>query len=207
MHIILVHGLGATEKSWFDLPEALTVRGHTAVAVRLPGEFTSGLDDFVEAIVAAFPTTGESVLIGHSMGGVSISQAAADHPGRVSKLVYVAALVPDIGESAGSIIGGLSSTFDNVLKEFERLGIGLDHPARRVPVLGALRGRFSPSPGFEIIPKYYVRCSSDTIIPPLEQDNMIAKWPVMSEYKIQSGHIPQKEAPNELARSILDAVG
>ena len=205
-HIILVHGLGATDKSWFDIPQALRDAGHDVDPILLPDQLLATMADYVEAITAALPASGSCVLIGHSMGGVSISQVAADHPDKVSKLIYVTALVPEDRESAGAIIGGLSTSFEAIGTEFERLGIGPDHPSRRWPRLGALVGRFRTSPGFAQIPKHYIRCAHDTIVKPTEQAEMIAKWHFESAPELPSGHIPQREIPDRLAPLLLDLI-
>ncbi|WP_299508410.1 alpha/beta fold hydrolase [uncultured Roseobacter sp.] len=207
VHIVLVHGLGATEKSWFRIPDALEAAGHTVKAVLLPGSILSGLEDFAAEIVSVLRSDKQSVLIGHSMGGVSISQAAANSPSLVSKLIYVTALVPRNGESAGGIIGALGTSFDNVGNEFDRVDIGRQHPARRLPIFGALMGEFKSSTSFANIPKHYVRCSTDTVVTPPKQAEMIGKWPGTTESTVEAGHIPQKEAPDKLSQSLLKAIG
>ncbi len=205
-HIILVHGLGATDKSWFEIPSTLEAAGHTVDAVLLPGSILSGLNDFTAKISSTLQAGNPSVLIGHSMGGVSISQAAAENPDSVSQLIYVTALVPKDGESAGGIIGGLGTSFDKVGNEFDRVGVGRNHPARRFPVFGALMGEFRSGANFADIPKHYVRCTADTVVMPLKQAEMINKWPGTTESAVSAGHIPQKEVPDELSRCLLEAI-
>lgn len=204
--VVLVHGLGATEKSWFDIPERLEALEHRVTNVLLPSFFSSDLDAFVAEIVGALPTTEPAILVGHSMGGISISQTAARFPDRVSRLVYVAALVPKQGESGGSIIGGLSTSLDDVGTEFDQLGISWNHPARRFPALGALRGKFDPGNAFDNVPKHYIGCANDTIVTPQEQERMIAKWAFTKTDEIASGHIPQREKPNELMAVLQETI-
>ena len=205
-HVILVHGLAATDKSWFSIPDALTAAGHTVVNVELPNGLEDGLDTYVAAIEGAFPATGKCVLIGHSMGGISISQTAATHPGRVAKLVYVTALVPADGESAAGIMAFLGTSVTEINRVFRLLDIDDNDPARRDPSFGAIFGRFESSGAFDTIPKHYVRCSNDTVVKPRKQTEMISKWPVMTESTVTSNHIPQKEAPDDLAAALLAAI-
>ncbi|MEL6120994.1 MAG: alpha/beta fold hydrolase [Pseudomonadota bacterium] len=205
-HVILVHGLGATDKSWFRIPDALTDTGHRVANVALPKAKHSSLNDFAAKVALELTPNEKSVLIGHSMGGLSISQVAADNPDRVSQLIYVCALVPKNGESAGEIIGALGTSLDDVGAEFDRVGISSDHPSRRFPVLGTLLDKFRSSSAFAVTPKHYVKCSRDTVILPGKQQEMVNKWSGMTASSIPSGHIPQKEEPDKLMRVILDVI-
>ena len=206
-HVILVHGMAATDKSWFDIPERLADSGHTVDPILLPGDPWDGLGDFTETVKDALPTSGSAVLIGHSLGGMSISQAASDAPSQVAKLIYVAALVPKHLERAGGIMLGLGTSLDSVEDEFERLGIDGSHPARRPPVIGALVGAFRDRGSFAAMPKHYVRCADDTMVRPEKQAEMIAKWTGTTESELATGHIPQKEAPESLTAQLLAAIG
>lgn len=199
-HFVLVHGFAATDKSWFDIPVLLENEGHSVDPVLLRGRTMAS---FVDAVESALSKADRSVLVGHSMGGVSISQAAANHPDKVSKLVYVAALVPGHGESAAKMMLQLGTSLDNVMDEFEHLGIDGSHPARRRPVFEATLGAFSETPAFAAIPKHYVACADDTIVRPPKQAEMIAKWPGTTTTQIASRHIPQKENPDALMDALL----
>ena len=57
-----------------------------------------------QALIRALAAKSEpAVVVGHSMGGIVATQAAARCPERVAALVYVAAFQPDVGESVGDL--------------------------------------------------------------------------------------------------------
>ncbi|TLZ65106.1 MAG: alpha/beta hydrolase, partial [Methanobacteriota archaeon] len=101
-NIVLVHGADADGSSWSKLIPMLQDAGHYAVAVQLP--LTSIVDDAATARRAIDKFDAPVVVVGHSFGGVVISQAAHEAP-NVSALVYVAAFAPDADESAADLVG------------------------------------------------------------------------------------------------------
>ncbi len=78
----------------------LEARGLHVVSVQNP--LSSLADDTAAARRAIEQQTGPVVLVGHSCGGVVITQAGSDD--KVKALVYVAALVPDSGESVNDLM-------------------------------------------------------------------------------------------------------
>src|SRR5262245_51078123 len=94
--IVLVHGAFSESSDWDDVIKHLQAHGYTTIAAAnplrsLPGDAASvaGIINQLEAPV---------VLVGHCYGGIVITQAARDNE-KVKALVYVAAYVPDEGES------------------------------------------------------------------------------------------------------------
>jgi pimeloyl-ACP methyl ester carboxylesterase len=110
---VLVHGAWMGGWAWSDVAAGLQAKGANVAVVELPAHGAdttpiSGatLDAYVAKVDAALdasPTP--AVLVGHSFGGVVITQAAESRPSRVAKLVYVAALFPKDGQSALDIAG------------------------------------------------------------------------------------------------------
>lgn len=108
---VLVHGAFHGAWCWARLIPELEARGHRAVALDLPGlgddrtplaEVT--LAGNVAAVLDVLAAEEEPVvLVGHSMGGVTIASAAEAEPGRVGLLVYLAAFMPRNGESVLSL--------------------------------------------------------------------------------------------------------
>jgi pimeloyl-ACP methyl ester carboxylesterase len=101
-NIALVHGADADGSCWSKVIPILQDAGHYVVAVQLP--LTSIADDAATARRAIDKLDAPVVVVGHSFGGVVISQAAHNAP-NVSALVYVAAFAPDTDESAADIAG------------------------------------------------------------------------------------------------------
>ena len=100
LSIVLVHGGFVDGSGWEGVYNILKKNGHDVAIVQNPT--TSLADDvaFTQRVVAARP--GKSLLVGHSYGGVVITEAGTDP--KVAGLVYVAAFAPDKGESVSSLI-------------------------------------------------------------------------------------------------------
>ena len=98
--IVLVHGGFVDGSGWTGVYGILKKRGFNVLIVQNP---TKSLADDVAVTKSAIDSLdGEVVLVGHSYGGVVITEAGT-HP-RVSDLVYIAAFAPDAGESVASLI-------------------------------------------------------------------------------------------------------
>lgn len=90
-NVVLVHGAFADGASWGGVVERLQAASLRVVAVQLP---LTSLEADVEVVQRELNRLeGDVVLVGHSYGGVVISEAGLDP--KVTGLVYVAALAPD----------------------------------------------------------------------------------------------------------------
>ena len=94
-NIVLVHGAWADGSGWDAVHNILTEKGFKVTIV--PNPNTSLADDVRITKAVLSLQGGPTVLVGHSYGGAIISEAGV-HP-NVKALVYVAAFVPDAGES------------------------------------------------------------------------------------------------------------
>jgi alpha-beta hydrolase superfamily lysophospholipase len=99
--VVLVHGAFVDGSGWAGVHRRLLDDGYPVIIVQNP---TNSLAEDVaytrRAIAAA---AGPVVLVGHSYGGVVITETGNDP--KVTALVYVAAFAPDEGESVSSLIG------------------------------------------------------------------------------------------------------
>jgi len=98
-NIVLVHGAFVDQTSWKPVADILSNRGYTVTLVENP--LTSLAADVDATKRALEKQNGKTVLVGHSWGGVVITQAGGDP--KVSALVYVSAFAPDVGESLASL--------------------------------------------------------------------------------------------------------
>jgi pimeloyl-ACP methyl ester carboxylesterase len=94
-NIVLVHGAFVDQTSWQPVADILTKKGYHVTLVENP--LTSLAADVAATRQALAKQHGRTVLVGHSWGGVVITQAGDDP--KVSALVYVSAFAPDVGQS------------------------------------------------------------------------------------------------------------
>jgi pimeloyl-ACP methyl ester carboxylesterase len=98
--VVLVHGGFVDGSGWEDVYRILKTDGYRVSIVQNP---TSSLADDVAATKRAIAEQkGAVILVGHSYGGVVITEAGNDP--QVSGLVYIAAFAADSGESVASLI-------------------------------------------------------------------------------------------------------
>jgi pimeloyl-ACP methyl ester carboxylesterase len=113
--VVLVHGAFADGSGWMPVAKILERDGYTVQIVQEPE--TTFKDD-VAATKLILDKAGPSVLVGHSYGGMIITEAGTDPNAR--SLVYVAAYQPDVGESAGA----LNTKMPAAAKSIEPIGGG-----------------------------------------------------------------------------------
>ena len=98
--VVLVHAAWADGSSWNKVTGKLQLEGFNVVAAQIP--LTSFMDDVAVLRKVLLRQKGPVVLAGHSYGGAVITAAAAGNP-NVKALVYIAAIVPDEGETVGDV--------------------------------------------------------------------------------------------------------
>ncbi len=107
--VVLVHGGFLGPWLWEDVQRVLQTRGVHSVAPDLPsvGERMGDLGADVACVVEALKVVGPSVLCGHSYAGLVVTEAAADEAVEVTHLAYLAAAVPDEGQSMQALATSL----------------------------------------------------------------------------------------------------
>ncbi len=115
---ILVHGAGHGAWCWKKVIPLLEFKSHKVLALDLPSsgndkdilEKVALTDDVKKVTVMADTLSGKVILVGHSSGGVVISQAAEILGSeKVDKLVYLDAFLPRNGESVFSLVGKVAA--------------------------------------------------------------------------------------------------
>lgn len=220
--IILVHGAWVGPWEFQPIIELLTSDGWEVDAIDLP---TTGSTDGLLADAAAVTTAieradGPVVLVGHSYGGVPISQAG-DHPS-VERLIYVAAFMLDAGESVITSLGGEVPALWGVENDQVTLGrsreervemIAADMPPG-VPRAASeqLADIFRPQSLFSLTdqlsqaawrsrPATYILTENDAIVPPAFQESLATRSGA-ELIRIQNGHAPFQEDPAAFAALI-----
>lgn len=189
--IVLVHGAFVDASGWQNVYNILTKSGHDVTVVQ--NRTTSLADDvaYTRRIVQA--QKGPVILVGHSYGGVVITEAGTD-PGVVA-LVYIAAFAPDQGESVDSLIKvpvpgapvpPILPPQDGFVqldpaKFAEAFAADVDEgtatfmAASQLPWgVTALADEVS-SPAWKTKPSWYLVASEDKMIPPAAQRQMAAR--------------------------------
>lgn len=106
-NIVLVHGANVDGSTWRGVYDRLTAEDYKVTVVQMPLIST-------EADIAAVRRNvevqdGPMLLVGHSYGGVVITEAGLDP--EVRGLVYVAAFLPDVGETGGELLASSPTGF------------------------------------------------------------------------------------------------
>jgi pimeloyl-ACP methyl ester carboxylesterase len=108
--IVLVHGAWADGSSWNAVSTHLQGLGFTVLTPPNLLHGVAGDAAYVSSFLAQ-RTTGPVVLVGHSYGGVVITNVT-DSGADVRALVYIDAFIPDVGETVFDMLGGSGSALD-----------------------------------------------------------------------------------------------
>jgi len=219
-NVVLVHGAWADGSSWVKVIPLLEKAGLNVVAVQNP--LMSLADDVATTKRAIALQDGPVLLVGHSYGGVVITEAGNDP--KVVGLVYVAAFAPDAGQALGDLgkefppapggaevrpdsAGFLKITTKGVVESFAQ---DLPMQARRVLAVtqgptnaGAFGGKVT-SAAWKAKPSWYVVASNDRMIQP-DLERKFAKAMGAKTITLPSSHVPMLSHPAAVAQLIIDA--
>jgi pimeloyl-ACP methyl ester carboxylesterase len=189
--IVLVHGGFVDGAGWEGVYNVLKKDGYNASIVQNPT--TSLADDVAATRLAIAQAQGPVVLVGHSYGGVVVTEAGMDP--KVAGLVYIAAFAPDKGESVESLIKNpppgapvppILPQVDGYLfldKTKFRAAFAADVSETKAAFMadsqvpwgvGALSGAVT-EPAWKTKPSWYLVATEDNMIPPLAQRQMAAR--------------------------------
>src|ERR1700682_5615905 len=221
-NIVFVHGAFADGSSWAKVIPILQGKGYNVTAVQNP--LTSFADDVAAPNRALALQTGPVILVGHSWGGVVITETGLDP--NVAGLVYVAAFAPDAGEVVGDIgkayppppalaapiidkQGFMTLSTDAVVKYFAS-----DLPAAEARVLAATQGPIIASAfgtkvstvAWKTKPSWYIVSKLDSAIAP-DEERFFAKRMKATTTEMNTSHVPMLSKPAVGAGVVLDAGG
>lgn len=230
---LLVHGSCHGAWCWREVIPHLTALGHSARAIDLPGHGADPtprdqvtLDGYGRAIVAALDDR-PTVVVGHSMAGYPITLAAdMAEPGRIAALVYLCAYVPAPGMSLADmrragprqpLAGAIDMAPDRLTFRFrdDRLAevFYQDCPEGTVDLARAhltpqavlpQETPLTPGPRWAAVPRHYIRCTGDRVIPPEYQATMAEGFPAHRHSTLDASHSPFFSMPDTLARRLHD---
>ena len=218
-NIILVHGAWADGSSWSKVIPTLKNAGYRVIAVQLPEH--SLADDIATVKRAIELTGGPTVLVGHSYGGMVITNAGYNNT-NVKGLVFVAAFAPNEGQSLGDFVEFTKLPKDLLIVDGG--GFAYINPAMfagamaqdvdptEADIMAVVQKPFSTSifaeksgpPAWKQLPTWYQVSENDHMIPP-DTERMFAKQMNATTISIASSHVSLVSHPNEIAKLILDA--
>lgn len=219
-NIVLVHGAFADGSGWRGIYDILAKSGYNVTVIHNP---LTSLEDGVQAINIALDKLGNSaVLVGHSYGGVIITEAG-NHD-LVAALVYVAAFQPGDGETALQWIqtappapeNGVLPPDENGIIYYEKnkyhMGICADLNEEDANFMYASQGAFYAkgfvtaikSAAWKSKPSYGVIATEDKSIPPEIQEAMYRRSKTISTY-VKASHAVYISQPEAVADVIISA--
>ena len=218
--VVLVHGGFVDGSGWDQVYTILKKDGYSVSIVQNP---TSSLADDVAATKRVL--SGETkpvILVGHSYGGVVITEAGNDP--KVAGLVYIAAFAPDKGESVAALIKNpapgapvppILPPQDGYLlldKAKFAASFAADLPKDKADFmansqlpwgLDALNGAIS-EPAWKTKPSWYLVATDDKMIPPLAQQ-LMSKRAGSTVVEVKGSHAVYVSKPEEVAALIRKA--
>jgi pimeloyl-ACP methyl ester carboxylesterase len=219
---------------WTEVVRHLAAAGHQAKAPDLPGmgtdrtpprditlKMTGG---FIAKLARSQPE--KIILVGHSLGGIAITEAAEQVPEAIAGLIYVSAVLLPSGAAAmstlkhtGRLPPGVSLSADSATLFVdpkyarERYYNGCAEPdvehalAHLVPqpTRPMLDSVFHTPERFGAIPRAYVECLNDNALTLDMQRLQRAALPCSPVFAMQTGHSPFLQAPKVLSEHLITA--
>jgi pimeloyl-ACP methyl ester carboxylesterase len=237
---VLVHGASHGSWCWDKVVPLLEAQGHDAIAVDLPGN-TYGefdippaqvtLDTYANHVCKVLDQLEEQVvLVGHSLGGLTITQTAEYRPDKIRVLVYLTALLLGPGEAMMPVASRDSKTVRAGLQRdawtvSEDLSTVTFHeeslkprfyndcsdddftwaksmlvPQPSGPTMDPIR---TTQDNFGRVPRVYIECLQDGALSIDYQREMHSKIPCERVISMGTGHSPFLSAPQELVQQLV----
>jgi len=230
--IVLVHGAWETSAIWDGVTAKLKSDGFRVQVVTLPGRPGNPaaanqitMERYRQTIAGAIAAdTKPVVLVGHSFAGFLISVEAEAEPTKIKTLVYLAAYLPQDGQS---LLGVATADKDSkagpavqidkangiaTIAEAARSALfANDAPAQVGAIiaasivpepLGPLATPVHLTTPFASVDKVYVHTARDQVVSPSLQASMVAATHVRLERTLDTGHTPFVTDPNGVAAAI-----
>jgi pimeloyl-ACP methyl ester carboxylesterase len=235
---ILVHGAWHGGWCWHRIAVRLERAGHRVLA---PDLLSLGRDrtpvgsvalaDWTDQIAALIDAQSEPiVLVGHSRGGIVLSETAERRPTRIRVLVYVTAFLLENGCSLQMAAAGDTESLvgPNLVVADDHLSVRIRDEAVRETFYGECsdddvalaRALLVPEPltplatpvrttdaNFGSVPRVYVECSRDRAMTLKSQQQMQAALPCRETISLDTDHSPFLSRPDELTAALLRAAG
>ena len=234
--IVLVHGAWETASIWTAVKSKLQRDGYRVQTVDLPGRPGNPepatqvtMESYRKTIAAAIaPDKAQVVLVGHSFGGFPVSLVAESDPGKIRTVIYLAAYLPQDGQSLLSLATSDKYSKAGPAVQIDKAdGLATIAPAARAglfandaspQVAAAVARSIVPEPltplvtpvhltaSFAQVDKVYIHTARDQVVSPELQSSMVAATPVRLQETLDTGHTPFVTDPNGVANAIEAAI-
>jgi len=232
---VLVHGAWHGAWCWFKTAPLLQKLGHKVITPDLPAH---GIDKaatasvtlagYSQRIVDVLDACPEPViLVGHSMGGIAITEAAQARPDKVSRLVYVTAFLLQDGETLLDVASQdpLALVLPNLVMSADQSSATLKDEVINEAFYGdcspsdiaLARSLLVPQAGAPFatpvhttadawgsVERFYIECLQDRAISIDSQRSMVNKNGVVRVHTMNTSHSPFLSAPQELVNHLVD---
>lgn len=229
---VLIHGFMHGGWCWDKVVPGLEAAGHTVHAPDLPGQGSDTtpiaevtLDAWVERVGAILTAQPEpSILVGHSLGGLPITQAGEDFADHVATLVYLTAYLPANGQMSADLRDPDSMVVANMVLSDDGLTAGIKDEAikpgfytncsdedvawakpllKPMPVAPVSVPVRTTAANWGRIPRVYIECLRDRAMPPAAQKRMYTDIPCERVITMDSDHSPMMSQPEQLVEHLL----
>ena len=228
---VLIPGAWHSSLCWQRVTPLLEAQGHHVVAPELLGMGSDrtplsqvDLTSWVNQIVGVVEEQRQAViLVGHSRGGIIISEVAQRVPEKIKLLVYVSAFLVPSGETLNGTLAKIPQRGNIVINHPD--GTLTLQPDQIVPIFyntttpewaEKVPHLLSPEPAniygtplkltddrFGRVPRAYIECSQDNIVPLAFQRSMQDRLPCQHVITLSADHSPFFSAPSELVNGLL----
>ena len=233
---LLVHGAWHGNWCWEKVVPLLEKEGITVIAPNLPGHEKNSrsflgitLQTYVDFIKRLTHSLNSPIhLVGHSLGGVIISQVAEEIPNKIEKLIYVAALLPSTGSSC--VIEASQQSLNNVSsllsqnKQANEMHCDLSSPLQvknafyhcctqndfqlalknlQPEPLQPMLDTVVLSERFSKVKKRYIECLQDRAIDINNQRRMVEKTKIQEVISLDCDHSPFLSMPSLFTQALL----
>lgn len=222
INVVLVHGSFVDASSWSQVIALLQAGQYNALAVQLP--LTSLADDVAVTRQALALLSGPTILVGHSYGGMVISNAGTNVSNLIG-LVYASAFAPVQGESHNNITAKFSPApvSHHIVPSYRRGFVWIDPPAfpqdfiqdvplaqarvlavAQKPIMPACFSTPSGVPAWKQVPSWYLVSTDDRTVNP-DAERFMAKRIGATTIEVASSHASPVSHPNDVFKLIQEA--
>ncbi|KAG5558184.1 hypothetical protein RHGRI_008191 [Rhododendron griersonianum] len=192
-HFVLVHGIGGGSWCWYKIRCLMENSGYKVSCIDLKG---SGIDRSDAKTILAFdeynkpftefmsslPNDEKVILVGHSAGGLSLTDATHKFGKKIHLAIYLGATMLKTGFCT-----------EQDVKDDSTLAAMLLRPG---PIKALVSARFEEGmTDCDEVPRVYIRTMQDRAVKPEQQEEMIKRWPPAEVYVLESDHSPFFSAP------------